>query len=140
MPPELRCRATNARGEPCGAPARLVDAETRLCASHDPECRERMREAARRGGEATARRLTRPGLDPEELPPLETPQDAARRLDLIARAVGTGRLGHAEGRSMTSAVREWLRAFEAGDVAERMEELRAQLDAIKGQERPRVVR
>lgn len=138
MPHELRCQGTKADGTPCGAAARFIDPDTGYCASHDPAKREKLLQAARKGGKATARRNARDGLKPDELPDLESPQDAAKRLDLIAQAVGTGRLGHQEGRTMTGAVKEWLKAFEAGSLADRVEELQQQLAEARGAKLERV--
>lgn len=73
MPPELRCEATCLDGTPYEAPAKLIDEKTGLCRSHDPAKREAIKEAARRGGEATARRFRAVGLGEDELPPLTSP-------------------------------------------------------------------
>lgn len=129
MPPDgrRRCKATRKDGSPCGAPPEFVDPETGLCSTHEPGGRERSREAARKGGRATARRLKRSGLEPEELPPLDSPRAAERWLEVTGRAVATGRLGHREGRTIVSAVKEWLGAHDAGRVSER---LNALMDAL----------
>jgi len=100
-----------------------VDPETGLCPSHDPERRQAVLEAARKGGEATRRKLSRRGLEEGELPELRTPQDVARALEVVAGAVATGRLGHHEATAATRALRAWLDAHDAGHVSERLEAL-----------------
>lgn len=127
MPPERTCGATRADGSPCGAPSSFVDPATGLCPAHAEDASERLREAARKGGEATARRLRREGLEEDELPALESPRAAERWLEAVGRAVATGRLGHNEGRTVVRAVREFLRAHEAGEVTERLDAL---MDAL----------
>lgn len=127
MPPDRTCRGEKRDGSPCRAPSNMVDPETGYCPAHDPGARERLREAARKGGEATAKKLQREGLQEEELPPLDSPQAAARWLEVVARAVATGRLGHHEGRTVVRAVREFLRAHDAGRLSERLDNL---MDAL----------
>ena len=46
----------------------------------------------------------------------------------------TGRLANRDGQVVVQAVREWLKAHEAGRVAERVEELREQVAALKKRE------
>lgn len=123
MPPERRCSATRDDGEPCGAPSSFVDPDTGLCWTHSEEGRERAREAARKGGQATARRLQGDGLDAEELPPLESPQAAETWCDVVGRACVTGRIGHNEAKAALRAVREWRESHEAGRVSERLDDL-----------------
>ncbi len=52
--------------------------------------------------------------------PLRTPEDAKRWLRIIGRAVAEGRLRSRDGDATTRAVREWLRAHEAGVVTDRL--------------------
>lgn len=132
MPQETSCKGEKADGSPCGALPRFVDPETGYCAAHDPDNREALREAARKGGQATARKLKRKGLDEDELPPLTSPQAAETWLETVARAVAVGRLGHHEGKAVIKAIREWIRVREAGEQAERLEELAEKLEAAKG--------
>lgn len=123
-----RCSATRDDGEPCGAPSQFVDPETGYCPSHDPEKREAIRAAARKGAEAAkAKRQGRRGLEPEELPPLDSPQAAERWCEVVARAVATGRLSHNAGRTIARLVREWRESYDAGQVTERLDAL---MDAL----------
>jgi len=128
-----RCKAFNAHGEPCGSPESVVDPETGLCWAHRPGGRERLVEAGRKGAEATARKWRgRGGLEPGELPQLVTPHDAQTALDIVAHAAAEGRLPQRQADATTRAVREWLRAHEAGAVADQVEELRRKLSELKG--------
>lgn len=131
MPPERTCSETTADGTPCGAPSNLVDPSTGLCPSHDPENRERIREAARKGAEAKNRKDRIPGLDDDDLPPLDSPQAAAKWCEVAGRAVATGRLGHHEAKAVVRAVREFLRSHDAGEIADRVEELQTKVAALK---------
>ena len=127
-----QCKAIKPDGERCRAPEHLVDPSTGLCLSHAPGASERLAEAGRKGAEATRRRFQRTGLDPEELPLLDSPESAELWLENIGRAVSTGRLGHNEAKAAVSAIREWLRAHEASAVSERVEKLKRQLDELRG--------
>lgn len=127
MAPERSCKATKENGEPCGAPASVVDPETGLCPAHDPERQEERRAAARKGGKATARRFSGGGLEEGDLPPLDSPENAERWLEAVGRAVATGKLGHNEGRTVVRAVREWVRARDKGKVSEKLDKM---MDAI----------
>ncbi len=127
-----RCRGRNARGEPCGAPESFVN-PSGWCPAHRPGGRERLREAGRLGAEVSKQvRRKWKGLRPGELGPLRTPQDAERWLRIIGQAVTEGRLRNRDADAGTRAVREWLRAHEAGVVTDRVEELRRKLSELKG--------
>jgi len=132
MAAERRCRSTKADGSPCRTPGALVDPETGLCPSHAEGAAERLSEFGRKGAEATARIFRGRGLDAEELPPLDSPQAAETWLEVIGRAVATNRLGHNEAKAAVSALREWLRAHEAGMMSDRVEKLKRQLDEMRG--------
>ena len=132
MSAKASCRATRAGGEPCGAPPQLIG-EDGFCPAHRPGARERLSEAGRKGAEATARKLRGAGgLEPGELPQLRTPHDAQEALDIVAHAAAEGRLPQRQADATTRAVREWLRAHEAGAVADQVEELRRKLSELKG--------
>lgn len=127
-----RCKHEKEDGTRCRAPESLVG-EDGYCPSHrpDPEARERLRQAARKGGRARSRKLAREGLEDADLPPLESPQDAERWLETVARGVALGKLGHHEGKAVARLVREWLRANEAGTAHERLEALEEKLGALR---------
>lgn len=125
------CKAERADGTPCQAPEEMVDPATGYCPSHGPEAAERLSEAGRKGAEATNRRYRGEKLSEEELPPLDSPRAAEIWLENVGRAVATGRLSSAEGNAVKSAVREWLRAREAGEQADRIAALEEQLEAAR---------
>lgn len=130
------CRGMNVAGEQCGSP--IVGADGWCCA-HRPGGEEEMRERRRRAAEATARRLRAGGLEPDDLPPLRTPQDAETWLERIGRAVATGELANRDADAATRAVRAWLQAHDAGTVAERIAELQEVVETLKARRDIRAV-
>lgn len=127
----MRCKAERADGSPCKTPERFVDPDTGYCPSHGPDAAERLSEAGRKGAEATNRRYRGEKLSEEELPPLDSPQAAEIWLENVGRAIATGRLSSAEGNAVKSTVREWLRAREAGEMQDRIEELEEKLEKAR---------
>ena len=127
-----RCPGTTKEGKPCRAIPAMVDPLTGYCPAHGPGAFERLSEAGKKGAEATRRKWRGKGLNEDELPELRTPDDAEKWLESIARAVSTGRLGHNEAKAAVSALREWLRAHEAGMMSDRVEKLKRQLDEMRG--------
>ena len=129
-----RCRARNQDGKPCRSPEHLVDPEVGYCPAHAPGGQERMSEIGRKGAEAAARKLRgAAGLEPGELPELGTPHDAQAALDIVAHAAAEGRLPQRQADATTRAVREWLRAWEAGTVAEQVAQLQRKVAALGGE-------
>lgn len=108
-----------------------MDPDTGYCPSHGPDAAERLSEAGRKGAEATNRRYRGEKLSEEELPPLDSPQAAEIWLENVGRAIATGRLSSAEGNAVKSTVREWLRAREAGEMQDRIEELEEKLEKAR---------
>ena len=136
-----RCREKNARGEPCGAPESLVDPLSGFCPAHGPGARARLSEQGKAGAEVTKQvRRKGKGLRPGELGALRTPKDAERWLRIVGQAVAEGQLRSRDGDATTRAVREWLRAHEAGVVTDRVEELREQVSELKQKKNLRAVR
>lgn len=131
MAPERSCTAKNAAGEPCGAPSNVVDPRTGLCPAHDPDKREKVRDAARKGGQAKARKDRATGVDTSGRWKLDSYDAAERWLDLILRAVLSGRITHSQARSAVRAVEAWMKAREQGEEAERLEELEEKVAALK---------
>lgn len=143
---ERSCRGTNATGDPCGAPSRFVG-DDGWCPPHRPGNREALREAGRKGTAAHhgngARDSPEPeGLDPEALPPLRDHADAKKRLDLIGRAVLTGRIGDKVAHAATRAVREWIRGHEGELTARVVDDLEQEVERlqreVEGSGRPRL--
>ena len=78
-------------------------------------------------------------MEPAELPELRTPHDAQRALDIVAHAAAEGRLPQRQADATTRAIREWLRAHEAGVVSDRLEDLKATVAELKGEKKLRRV-
>ncbi len=79
-------------------------------------------------------------MRPGELPELRTPHDAQRALNIVAHAAAEGRLPQRQADATTRAVREWLRAYEAGAVTDRLEELRTHVEELKNEKKLRRVK
>ena len=95
----------------------------------------------RKGAESTRRKWRGAhGLEVGELPELRTPHDAQKALDIVAHAAAEGRLPQRQADATTRAVREWLRAYDAGVVTDRVEELRAEMAKLKGDRKLRRVK
>lgn len=90
-----------------------------------------MAQLGQKGGKRTADLLSRKGLDPGELGPLETPEDARRWLETVGEAVASGRLSDKDGRTVTQAVQVFLRAYDVGQLLERVKELEGRLQELK---------
>lgn len=135
-----RCRQRKASGERCRAPEAFVD-ESGFCPPHRADGREVMAERGRIGAEVSKQvRRKGSGLRPGELPELRTPHDAQTALDIVAHAAAEGRLPQRQADATTRAVREWLRAYEAGAVTDRLEELRTHVEELKNEKKLRRVK
>ena len=115
-----RCAGTNAQGGACQSP---MVGEDGYCTAHRDGGSAAMAERGRKGAESLRKHWRGQVLDEKELPPLRTPQDVEQWLEVIGRAVATGRLSHNQGRTIATTVREWLKAHEAGKVSQKIEEL-----------------
>ncbi len=127
-----RCRGTKADGTRCNAPPSLVG-EDGYCSAHGPGAATRMADRGRRGAASYRDSLRRKGLDLDELPPLETHEDAERRLDLISQAVLAGRLSKGDAMAGTKAIDSWLKARGDRLAAQVVDQLRAEVDRIKAE-------
>ena len=127
------CGGTNAQGEPCRSPIVGLDG---FCPAHRSGGEAEMRRRALRGGIASLRGK---GLDPAELPPLRTHQDAAHWLEAIGRAVATGRLADRSATAAVRAVEAWGKAHSEGAVTADVEELREALNEFRRTSRIRTV-
>jgi len=105
-----RCRATNAKGEPCRSPYTLIGGDG-YCAMHRPGEEQENRRRRRQGG-----RKSKGALLLNDLPPLSTLQDAEIWLEKIGRGVATGTLSASKGATAASCVRAWLSAHYAPDL------------------------
>ena len=127
-----RCRATNAKGQPCRSPHTLIGPDG-LCPAHRPGGEQVNRRRARQGA-----RRTKKALLLDDLPALQSPQDAETWLEVVGRAVATGTLPASKGQVAASCVRAWLSAHEQGKVSDRLEELKATVAELRGEKLRRV--
>lgn len=88
-----------------------------------------MVEQARRGGQVTKEMFE--GV--AGLPELKTPADAQVWLARISRLVAMGQLSGSAARAAVSGVREWLKAYRAGEQAERIERLQEAVEQLQEQ-------
>jgi hypothetical protein len=105
--------------------------ESGYCFSHDPGAATERTAARTLGGVRTASRKRR-GLDPSELPPLESLEDAERWSAVIAKNVATGALSSAQARAVMHALSLFLKAREAVAFSDRLKTLEA---LVKGRRR-----
>lgn len=94
-----------------------------------------MRERASKGGKVSAAKRKKQGILPEELPELSSHDAAEVWLDVVGRAVATGRVDNRDAQACIRAVDTFLKARaekeqsqRIGELRERMEELQAQLE------------
>jgi hypothetical protein len=120
-----RCRATNAKGRPCRSPHTLVGADG-FCAMHLPGDEQENRRRRRQGG-----RKSKGALLLDDLPALQSPQDAERWLEVVGRAVATGVLPASKGQVAASCVRAWLSAHEQGKITDQVADLSAKVAEIR---------
>lgn len=127
-----QCQAVKDNGEPCQATPEFVDPETGFCPAHDPTRPNEMKERGRSGGlkSAEVRRKAK-GLHPDELPDLRTHEDAKIWLEVVGRAVSTGRLGDREAQAAIRAVSEWVKTAAEEATREVVDELKAEIDRLK---------
>jgi len=85
---------------------------------------------ARKGGYARGESGP-PGLSPEDLPPLETHRDAKMWLEVVGRAVATGRLSDRSGQAVIRAVSEWVKAHEGELTAHVVDDLQEEVKRLK---------
>ncbi|HEX9580438.1 MAG TPA: hypothetical protein VF970_04965 [Gemmatimonadales bacterium] len=102
-------------------------------------------EAGRKGGQAKASarqaRAAAAQLTAEEvsagLEAMTTPDAIRRNLDTVAKWAACGRLSAGHAGAIVRACSEALRAIELGTELDQLGELRARLDALDAEKRPR---
>ena len=121
------CAGLNVKGEPCESP--FVGKEG-FCNAHGPGGQERMKRLAQKGG-IKSRQPS--GLDPNELGPLETHENAQAWLETLGRAVACGRLSDRQAQAAIRAVGEWVRTAGERATSEVLIELRDEIDRVKAE-------
>jgi hypothetical protein len=91
--------------------------------------REDARRSARLGGFRTGRRAQR-GIDPDELPALNSPEAAQQWAEIIGRAVASGRLAASAGNTVRCLLSEYLSATEVRAMQERLAQLGAHVGRL----------
>lgn len=103
---------------------------------------ERARELGRRGGRVSAHRRRKLTVDDieEAFGPLDTLEDAMRRLDKLSVWITAGLLPGAGGHAAVRSIEVWVRAHESKLTRQVVDELRARIGELEGQlrERPRL--
>lgn len=136
---EQRCGHPKDDGEPCPTPIALCSSCGR-CRSHcaySEACdysEEQVRAARSKGARARnakARGDDPAGLEPDELPPLKDHDAAKSWLEVIGRAVTTGRLGNREAQAAIRAVHTWLNAEAEQVTREELDELRSAVERLQ---------
>lgn len=121
------CQHVRANGTACRAVVG-VNADG-LCLAHTSDGASRMAEISRKGGQATAARFASVPFVAEDVPRIETLEDAKLALDNIRIAVLTRRITHAEGNAASKAVSEWCKAEGMAATGRLVTELRNELAA-----------
>jgi hypothetical protein len=96
------------------------------CLSHHPERRAELTAAATLGGIRSGAKI-RKGLNPTELGPLRTLEDAERWASVVGAAVATGTLSAQQGNAVMRAVSEFRSAHSEGRLADRLAALEKQV-------------
>ncbi len=131
MNEEKQCAGVTTAGGRCNAPRDLLrwDEEDQAwyCFTHDPTMeQERDLSRVKAGMRTAAVRRRHRYLMPAELPELNTPDDAKAYAKLITEAVATGRLSSAAAGVALKALAEWRAGYEAVEVAQQIEWLKAE--------------
>lgn len=126
--PPSRCQHTGEDGVPCAAPPQFIQPNG-WCWIHspDPEHKAGREQARKLAGARSAARL-RKGINPANLGPLNTPEDAERWCVVAGLAVATGQITPAAGATIRSLVGQFLQAQEAGAVRKQLQELAARVE------------
>ena len=119
-----RCRARNARGEPCGSPP-LKDAE--YCLMHSPDHREMAAEARRLGGLRRRREVAVSGA--YDLNGLGTVEDVRRLVEIAVFDTLELENSNQRSRTLGSLAQVAIRLLEVGDLAHRVDALEAVLES-----------
>lgn len=129
------CNGTNDAGDPCGAPPAVVG-DDGWCDAHRPGSgKSEMSKRGQRGGLAATAKNRSPGLDPDDLPPLDSPEAAKQWAEIVGRNVASGRLGRSEGNTILKAISRWLSAEEHREAKEALEEMKRRTRLAEGIER-----
>jgi hypothetical protein len=125
------CQFTRPGGERCRARAR---AGRDFCFHHDPASAAERREARAAGGRATGRVLAvLPAAEPDET--LKTTADVVRLLGQTINQTRRGELDPKVANAVGYLASALLRAIMPDETARQIDELREQIEALKGERR-----
>ncbi len=122
-----QCRGFAKNRKPCQMPA----GSDGWCFNHrpDPEANAIRQEARSRGGQVGKART----LNPDEVSvDFQTTQDVTELLSSICEWVLTGRLDPKTSNAIVYAASAALRSLDKGDIEQKLDALRAEIDALKG--------
>lgn len=119
------CSGRKADGTPCQST--IVDPETGRCLAHQPGGKSKLRAAGRRGGKVAAARLRVERGLVEDLPPLQTMDDARLWLEQIIRGVLVGQITPEQMQAARQGLLAWIDAQRDKQVLE----LRQQIEELK---------
>lgn len=122
-----QCQGSTIAGKPCQMPA----GSDGWCFNHRPDSRAKeAREEARRRGGQVGKACT---LTPDEVSvDFRTTQDVTELLSSICEWVLTGRLDPKTSNAIVYAASAALRSLDQGDIEQKLDALRAEIDSLKG--------
>jgi hypothetical protein len=122
--PAYKCQAVTQDGQLCRANARPSSG---LCFVHDPDCREQVRAAGRKGAaESHRRRVLASETEPVQL---ETAEDVRAVLSDTIHKLRVGEMDRATAGSVSYACQLALRAIDVRDTQRRLDALEQKLAA-----------
>ena len=127
-----RCKATNARGSPCGQ--RPVS-ERAYCFWHDPDLEQERREAVRLGGQNHRREQTLSTI--YDVDGISTAEDIKRYIEIGLKGLLALENSIARDRALISGGGTALDAYERLNVAKEVAEIRSILDPRARADQPK---
>ena len=126
----MRCKAITKADKPCRSPDTLVDPKTGYCRFHDPALKEVRRREGQKGGIESAKRWRAKGISADDMGQLKEPEDVRRWLEQVGQAVACGVMTASAGACVVRACETALKAFDVGEMHDRIKQLEAQLKAF----------
>jgi len=123
----MQCKGFKKDGTPCEAPAGADG----WCFHHrpDPETEAARQEARSKGGQVGKARTLDPGAVQVDF---QTTRDVTELLSSLCEWVLTGQIDAKTANAVVYAASAALRSLDQGDIEQRLEDLRAEIDALKG--------
>lgn len=103
-----------------------------VCTAHRPGYEDQMQERRKKAAKTRWKNAhENEGLMPDELPPLETHEDAKMWLEAIGRAVATGRLEDRSAQAAIRAVSEWVKTEGERATREVIDDLKDEIEQLR---------